>query len=86
MLILMLVVLASLVAIVPAIIARGQRVHVMRQELLGVLAECRLKYDAAPNAADSAGADEWVPRDSAGGAGNPPCGKYRRRNMLGREE
>jgi hypothetical protein len=84
-LILVLVVLASAIAIAPVIIGRGHGVQLMREELEAVLSECRAKYAEARNAADTARADKWVPRDSAGTrAGDPPCGSYRRRNMLGR--
>lgn len=85
LLVLVLVVVASAIAIAPVILGRGHRVQVMREELQAVLTECRTKYGEARNAADSAGVDTWVPRDSAGvRAGDPPCGSYRRRNMLGR--
>ena len=84
-LILVLVVVASAIAIAPVIIGRGRGVQRMREELQAVLSECRAKYGEARNAADSARADTWVPHDSAGTrAGDPPCGSYRRRNMLGR--
>lgn len=84
-LVLLLVAIAVAVAIAPVIIGRGHGVQVMREELQAVLSECRAKYSEARNAADSAQADTWVPRDSAGTrAGDPPCGSYRRRNMLGR--
>jgi hypothetical protein len=82
-LILVLILAASAIAIAPVIIGRGHRVRVMREELQAVLSQCRAKYGVAGNAADSAKADEWVPHDSTGiRAGDPPCGSYRRRNML----
>jgi hypothetical protein len=77
--------MASAIAIAPVIIGRGRRVRVMREELQAVLSQCRAKYAVARNAADSAKADEWVPHGSAGvRSGDPPCGSYRRRNMLSR--
>lgn len=85
-LILVVVVTAAALAIIPAVIGRGHGAQVMRDELRSVLSECRTKYAQAHSAADSALADEWVP-PFAGTvrAGDPPCGKYRRRNMLGRD-
>jgi hypothetical protein len=63
--------------------ARGRGVQRMRAELSLILAECRDKYRAAGTAADSARVDTWVPPTSAGGrTDDPPCGSYRRRNML----
>ena len=84
--ILLLVVTAAVLAIGPALIGRGHGAQVMRDEFRAVLSECRTKYADAHSAADSALADEWVP-PAAGAvrAGDPPCGKYRRRNMLGRD-
>jgi hypothetical protein len=84
-LVLVLVVVASAIAIAPVVIGRGHGVQLMREELQAVLSECRARYGAARNAADSVRADQWVPHDSAGThASDPPCGSYRRRNMLGR--
>jgi hypothetical protein len=83
-LILLLVLAAAVIAIAPVIIGRGHDVQVMREGLLGVLDQCKTKYAEARTAADSAQVDEWVPPVmGAMRAGDPPCGKYRRRNMLG---
>ena len=84
-LVLVLLVTAAAIAIAPVIIGRSRGVRLMREELQAVLSECRGKYAVARDSADSARADTWVPHDSAGTrAGDPPCGSYRRRNMLGR--
>lgn len=84
-LIFLLVLTAAALAIAPAIIGRGHGVQVMRDEFQAVLSQCRTKYAAARNAADSLLADQWVPPVAgASRAGDPPCGKYRRRNMLSR--
>ena len=84
LLILLLIVVAAALALAPAIIGRGHGVQVMREELRAAVSECRARYAGARNAADSAQADQWVPRGSSGvRTGDPPCGKYRRRNMLG---
>jgi type II secretory pathway pseudopilin PulG len=85
LLILVLILVAAAVALAPAIISRGRGVQVMREELRAALSECRARYAEARNAADSAQADQWVPLGSSKTrAADPPCGKYRRRNMLGR--
>jgi type II secretory pathway pseudopilin PulG len=84
-LIVLLIALAMALAVIPTMIGRGRRVQAMRDELQAVLSQCRTKYAGARTAADSVLADEWVP-PVAGTvrSGDPPCGKYRRRNMLGR--
>jgi hypothetical protein len=83
-LILVLVVAAAVLALAPVAIGRRHGVQVMRDELRAVLSECRTKYAEARSPADSALADEWVPPvEGAVRAGDPSCGKYRRRNMLG---
>jgi hypothetical protein len=64
-------------------VARSSRVQRMRADLVEVLGECRARYAAARSAADSAAADAWRP--PLGGAArpdDPPCGSYRRRDML----
>jgi Flp pilus assembly protein TadB len=64
-------------------VARSSRVQRMRADLVEVLGECRARYAAARSAPDSAAADAWRP--PLGGAArpdDPPCGSYRRRNML----
>jgi hypothetical protein len=84
-LILLLVLTAIALVAIPTIIARGRRVQIMRNELQSVLSQCRTKYTAAHSGADSALVDEWVPLVAGTvRAGDPPCGKYRRRNMLSR--
>lgn len=87
LLILVLIAVAAVVAVAPAIISRGRDVRSMREGLQSVLAECRAKYIVARSAEDSTRADEWVPHGTAGiHPGDPACGSYRRRNMLSREE
>jgi type II secretory pathway pseudopilin PulG len=82
-LIVILIVVAALVAVLPAIFARSRRVQTMRVELAEVLQQCRARYDAARTAADTAVADAWQPAlHGARRPGDPPCGPYRRRNML----
>ena len=83
-LIVVLLVAAAIVAFLPAVFSRTRRVQVMRENLTEVLQECRVRYAAARTAADTAAADLWQP--SLHGdqrPGDPPCGSYRRRNMLG---
>jgi type II secretory pathway pseudopilin PulG len=73
-----------LVAILPAMFARTRRAQRMRVELTDVLAQCRARYDAARTPADTAAADAWQPPLHGDvRPGDPPCGPYRRRNMLG---
>lgn len=85
-LVLTLVVLAVGIAIATRVIARGHGVREMTAGLRGVLAECRGRYQDAKSAADTARADEWVPHPSSGAhPGDPTCGSYRRRSMMGRE-
>jgi len=82
-LIVLLIVVAALVAVLPAIYARSRRVQTMRVELADVLRQCRARYAAARTAADTAVADAWQPAlHGERRAGDPPCGPYRRRNML----
>jgi hypothetical protein len=79
----MLIVVAALVAVLPAIFARSHRVQTMRVELAEVLQQCRARYAAARTAADTAAADAWQPAlHGERRPGDPPCGPYRRRNML----
>lgn len=83
LLVLVLVLLAGAVAIGLRAVARGRDVQVMNTELCAVIAQCHGKYREATSAADTARIDAWVPARSGGsGAGDPPCGRYRRRNML----
>jgi type II secretory pathway pseudopilin PulG len=82
-LIVVLLVAAAVVALLPAVLARSHRVQTMRENLTEVIQECRVRYDAARTAADTAAADLWQPaRHGAQRPGDPPCGPYRRRNML----
>jgi hypothetical protein len=82
--ILLLLVGAALVVILPAMFARSQRAQHMRVELTDVLAQCRARYDTARTPADTAAADAWQPElHGERRPGDPPCGPYRRRNMLG---
>lgn len=83
LLVLALVVTAVAIGAVIRLVAGGRDVQRMRAELGTILTECRDKYHAAASAADSARVDAWVPPTSTGAqAGDPPCGSYRRRNML----
>ena len=82
-LIVLLLVGAAIAAVLPAVLARSSRVQVMRTGLTEVLQECRVRYDAARTAADTAAADAWQPAlHGEQRPGDPPCGPYRRRNML----
>ena len=82
-LIVLLLVGAAIAAVLPAVLARSSRVQVMRTGLIEVLQECRLRYAAARTAADTAAADAWQPAlHGEQRPGDPPCGPYRRRNML----
>lgn len=82
-LIVVLLVAAAVAAFLPAVLARSHRVQTMRENLIEVLRECRVRYDAARTAADTAAADLWQPAlHGQQRPGDPPCGPYRRRNML----
>jgi type II secretory pathway pseudopilin PulG len=82
-LIVVLLVVAAVVALLPAVLARSHRVQTMRDNLTEVIQECRVRYDAARTAADTAAADLWQPAlHGAQRPGDPPCGPYRRRSML----
>jgi type II secretory pathway pseudopilin PulG len=82
-LIALLLLVAVLVAVLPAVVARSSRVQTMRVELADVLRQCRARYDAARTAADTAAADAWQPAlHGERRPDDPPCGPYRRRNML----
>ena len=77
---------AVIVALLPVILARSQRVQSMRADLTEVLDQCRGRYAAAVTAADTAAADAWKPTlHGARRTGDPACGSYRRRNMLALE-
>ena len=83
-LVIVLVVAAAVVALLPVLIARTHRLQVMRADLMQVVAECRARYAGTRTAADTAEADAWQPPlHGARRAGDPACGAYRRRNMLG---
>jgi hypothetical protein len=83
-LVLVLVVVAAIVAILPVMIARSHRLQVMRADLTEVMNECRARYRDAHTAADTAAADAWQPPlHGERRPGDPACGAYRRRNMLG---
>ncbi len=78
-----LLVAAAIAALLPAVFARTRRVQTMRANLTEVLQECRVRYEAARTAADTAAADAWQPAlHGDQRPGDPPCGPYRRRNML----
>ncbi len=82
-LILVLLVAAAVIAFLPAVFARSRRVQTMRTDLTEVLQECRVRYAAARTAEDTAAADAWQPvLHGERRPGDPPCGPYRRRNML----
>jgi type II secretory pathway pseudopilin PulG len=82
-LIVVLLVAAALVALLPVFLARTRRVQTMRADLAEVLQECRQRYEAARTAADTVAADARQPAlHGELRAGDPPCGSYRRRNML----
>ena len=82
-LIVALIVVAAILAVFPALLARSRRVQTMRADLTEVLGECRERYAAARSAADTAAADAWRPAlHGETRPGDPPCGPYRRRNML----
>jgi hypothetical protein len=83
-LIVALLVLAVILALLPLVLARTQRVQTMRADLAEVLDECRARYAAAATAADTVAADAWQPAlHGERHPGDPACGSYRRRNMLG---
>jgi hypothetical protein len=83
-LVIVLVVAAAVVALLPMAIARTHRLQVMRAALAEVVTECRERYAGARTAADTADADAWQPPlHGERRPGDPACGAYRRRNMLG---
>jgi hypothetical protein len=82
-LIVALLVAAAIVALLPMVVARTRRVRTMSADLAEVLGECRARYAAAGTASDTAAVDAWQPSlHGVQRAGDPPCGPYRRRNML----
>lgn len=79
-----LVVVAAILGVLPVVIARTHRLQVMRADLTEVVDECRARYAGARTAADTAAADAWQPPlHGEQRPGDPACGAYRRRNMLG---
>lgn len=83
-LVIFLVVGAAIVGLLPGVLARSHRAQVMRAGLTEVVAECRARYADAHTAADTAAADAWLPPlHGERRPGDPACGAYRRRNMLG---
>lgn len=83
-LVIVLVVTAAVVALLPVVIARSHRLQVMRADLTEVVTECRARYADTRTAADTAEADAWQPPlHGERRPGDPACGAYRRRNMLG---
>jgi hypothetical protein len=79
-----LVLAATVVALVPRFVAHTRRLETMRAGLAEVLAECRERYAVAATAADTAAVDDWRPAfHGQDRPGDPTCGPYRRRNMLG---
>jgi hypothetical protein len=82
-LVLILVAAAAAVALLPVLIARTRRLQTMRSDLSEVIGECRARYAAARTTADTGAADGWQPPlHGERRPGDPPCGAYRRRNML----
>lgn len=78
-----LIVAAAIVALLPVRIARTRRLQTMRADLAEVLGECRARYAAAATAVDTAAVDARQPvMHGAARPGDPPCGSYRRRNMI----
>jgi hypothetical protein len=83
-LVLLLLAAAVLVTLLTAVVARSRRLQRMRADLAEVLTACQARYAAAATAADTAAADVWQPPlHGAERPHDPPCGPYRRRNMLG---
>ena len=83
-LIIALVIAAAVVAVLPLLIARTGRLQTMRAGLAEVLAECRDRYAAARTSDDTAEVDAWRPPfHQEDRPGDPTCGPYRKRNMLG---
>jgi hypothetical protein len=83
-LVLVLLAVAAVVALLPVVIARSRRLQSMRADLAEVVGECRARYAATLTAADTANADAWQPPlHGERRPGDPACGAYRRRNMLG---
>lgn len=82
-LIIALFILAAVLAVLPQLVARTRRLQTMRAALAEVLTECRHRYAAAATSEDTAAVDQWHPTlHGASRPGDPPCGPYRKRNML----
>jgi hypothetical protein len=76
-------IIAAIVAIMPVIVAHTRRLQSMRADLAEVLDQCRARYAAAATHTDTTEADYWTPSlHGEQRPGDPPCGRYRRRNML----
>ncbi len=83
-LVLALLAVAVVAAVLPVIIARTRRLQSMRRDLAEVVSECRARYAASRTASDTGAADAWQPPlRGEQRPGDPACGAYRRRNMLG---
>jgi hypothetical protein len=82
--VLVLVAVAAVLAVFPVLVARSRRLQSMRAGLAEVVGECRARYLGARTMADTAEADAWQPPlHGEQRPGDPACGAYRRRNMLG---
>ena len=82
--VLVLVAVAVVLAALPGLVARSRRLQSMRADLAEVVDECRARYAGAGTTADTAEADAWQPPlHGEQRPGDPSCGAYRRRNMLG---
>jgi type II secretory pathway pseudopilin PulG len=78
-----LVIAAAIVALLPVAIARSRAARTMRAGLGEVLEECRTAYASAASAADSLAVDSLHPAlRGRVRPGDPPCGAYRRRNLI----
>ena len=81
-LIVILLVGAAIVALLPVLIARSRQARRMRDDLAGVVAECRVLYAAASTAAVTAAVDSVRPAlHGIRRPGDPACGPSRRRSM-----
>jgi hypothetical protein len=78
---------AVLIALAPRWWGSGGRGERQRQALSEVLGECRVAYDSAATAGDTARVDSMVPMlDGVVRPGDPPCGAYREKRMFRRSE
>jgi len=82
--VIVLLAVAAVLAVLPVFVARSHRLQNMRAGLAEVVDECRARYAGARTMADTAEADAWQPPlHGEQRPGDPACGAYRRRNMLG---